>query len=83
MRAKRQELRQLTTGETFDEATVRAKLTEIAAIEAKLMGEQFKIHQETLGVLTPEQKTELQQKREQFQNKWKERREQKAPGAVQ
>ena len=83
MRAKRQEVRQLSMGESFDESLVRQKLTEIAGIEAKLMGEQFRIHQETLGVLTPEQKTQLEQKKEQFKNKWKERREQKAPGAAQ
>ncbi|HET9532573.1 MAG TPA: Spy/CpxP family protein refolding chaperone [Blastocatellia bacterium] len=74
MRAKRQEIRQANQGGTFDEALVRQKLTEIAAIEAKLMAERNRIHQETLAVLTPEQRAKLDQLREQFKNKRNERR---------
>jgi protein CpxP len=69
LRAKRQEIRQSREGGAFDEALVRQKLTEIAAIEAKLMAEQNRIHQEILTVLTPEQKTKLEQMREQFKSK--------------
>jgi periplasmic protein CpxP/Spy len=74
IRAKRQEIRQARTGDAFDEALVTQKLAEIAPLEAKLMGEQFRIHQETLSVLTPEQKTKLEQLRDQMKSRWSERR---------
>src|ERR1041385_2339502 len=58
LRAKRQELRQANEGGTFNEALATQKLTEMASLEAKLMGERFKLHQETLSVLTAEQKAQ-------------------------
>jgi protein CpxP len=69
LRAKRQELRQATAGGTFNEALVTQKLQESAGLQAKLMGEQFKLHQEMLTVLTPEQRTQMEQLREQFKTK--------------
>lgn len=69
LRAKHQELRQATDGGTFNEALVTQKLTEQAGLKAKLMGEQFKLHQEMLTVLTPEQRTQMEQLREQFKTK--------------
>ena len=69
IRAKRQELRQAQEGGTFNESLAAQKLTEMARIEAKLMGEQFRLHQEVLTVLTPEQKTQLEQARAQFKAK--------------
>ena len=72
--AKRQELRQASEGGTFNEALVTQKLTEIAPLEAKLMGEQFRTHQEMLSVLTAEQKTKLEQLRAQQKSNWSERR---------
>src|SRR5215218_11213694 len=61
VRAKRQELRQASEGGTFNEALATQKLTEMASLEAKLMGERAKLHQETLSVLTAEQKAQLEQ----------------------
>ena len=69
LRAKRQELRQASEGGTFNEALATQKLQESASLEAKLMGEQFKMRQEMLAVLTPEQKTQLEQKRAEFKAK--------------
>jgi len=69
LRAKRQELRQANTGTTFNEALATQKLTESASLRAKLMGERFKLRQEMLAVLTPEQKTQMEQKRAEFQQK--------------
>jgi len=66
LRAKRQELRQASEGGTFNEALATQKLTEIAPLEAKLMGERHKLHQEMLSVLTAEQKAQLEQSRAQF-----------------
>src|SRR6476661_5513867 len=66
LRAKRQELRQANEGGTFNEALATQKLTEMASLEAKLMGERFKLHQESLSVLTAEQKAQLEQSKAQF-----------------
>jgi len=66
MRSKRQELRQASEGGTFNEALATQKLTDMASLEAKAMGERFKLHQEMLSVLTPEQKAQLEQQKAQF-----------------
>jgi Spy/CpxP family protein refolding chaperone len=73
LRAKRQELRQGTEGGTFNEALVTQKLQESAVLEAKLMGEQFKMHQEMQTVLTAEQKAQIEQKRAESKAKWGKR----------
>lgn len=69
LRAKRQELRQANEGGTFNEALATQKLQESAGLRAKLMGEQFRMRQQMLAVLTPEQKTQLEQKRAEFKAK--------------
>jgi protein CpxP len=69
LRAKRQELRQASDGGTFNEALATQKLQESASLQAKLMGEQLRMRQEMLAVLTPEQKTQLEQKRAEFKAK--------------
>jgi len=68
LRAKRQELHQANQGGTFNEALTAQNLTESAGLQAKLMGEEFKLRQEMLAVLTPEQKTQLDQMRQQFKD---------------
>jgi periplasmic protein CpxP/Spy len=73
LRAKRQEIRKASEGGAFDEALVRQKLIEIAPLEARLMSLQFRAHQEMLSVLTPEQRTKLEQRREEFKNRRGER----------
>lgn len=74
IRAKRQEIRQASASGTFNEALVTQKLSEIAPLEAKLMGARSRLHQETLSVLTAEQKAKLEQSREQRKSKWAEGR---------
>jgi protein CpxP len=74
LRAKRQELRQANEGGTFNEALATQKLTEMASLEAKLMGERSKLHQEMLSVLTAEQKAQLEQSKAQFKTRRGERR---------
>lgn len=74
LRAKRQEMRQANEGGTFNEALVTQKLIEMAPLEAKLRAERFRLHQEMISVLTPEQKAKFDQSREQFKSKWAERR---------
>ena len=69
LHAKRQELRQASEGGTFNEALATQKLTEMASLQAKLMGERQKLHQETLSVLTAEQKAQLEQSKAQFKGR--------------
>ena len=74
VRAKRQELRQAGEGGTFNEALATQKLTEIAPLEAKLMAERAKQHEQMLSVLTAEQKAQLEQTKAQFKARRGERR---------
>jgi protein CpxP len=83
LRAKRQELRQANDSGTFNEARATQVLTQEADLKARLMGEQFKLRQEMLTVLTPEQRTQVEQLRAQrkargaeFKAKRGERRQQ-------
>jgi protein CpxP len=63
------DVHQANQGGTFNEALVSQKLAQAAPLQAKLMGEEFKIRQEMLGVLTAEQKAKMEQMREQFKSK--------------
>jgi periplasmic protein CpxP/Spy len=74
LRAKRQELRRASEGGTFNEALATQKLTEMAGLQAKLMGARFQLHQQMLTVLTPEQKTQLDQLKAHFKERRGERR---------
>ena len=69
LRAKRQELRQASEGGTFNEALATQKLTEMAGLEAKLMGERLSCTGEILSVLTAEQKAQLEQSKAQFKTR--------------
>ncbi len=78
IRTQMQALHQADQGATFDEALVREKLAQVAPLRAKLMAEEFKIRQEMLSILTPEQKTKLEQSREEFKAKRGERKARKS-----
>jgi Spy/CpxP family protein refolding chaperone len=69
LRAQRQGLRQAGEGGTFNEALATQKLQDSAALQAKLMSEQFRMRQQMLALLTPEQKTQLEQNRAEFKAK--------------
>lgn len=69
LRSKRQDLRQASEGGAFNEAVATQKLTETAGLQARLMGERFKMRQEMQSVLTAEQKTQIEQKRAEFKAK--------------
>ena len=64
LRAKREELRQAEQGTTFNESFAAQKLTEAASIEARLMAERFRMRQESLAVLTAEQRQQIEQRRQ-------------------
>jgi Spy/CpxP family protein refolding chaperone len=74
IKAKRQEIRAASEGGTVNESVITQKLTEIAPLEAKMIAERARIHQESLAVLTAEQKAKLDQMREQAKTRWAERR---------
>lgn len=69
LKAKRQELRKASEGGTFNEVLATQKLTEMASLQARLMASNFRLHQETLSVLTPEQKAQLEQSKAQFKTR--------------
>ncbi|HEX8336995.1 MAG TPA: Spy/CpxP family protein refolding chaperone [Pyrinomonadaceae bacterium] len=77
LRAKRQELRQAESGTTFNEQLAAQKLTEAAGLQARLMAEEFRLRQESLALLTAEQKAQLEQRRQQREQRraqWKAQR---------
>ncbi|HEX7177114.1 MAG TPA: Spy/CpxP family protein refolding chaperone [Pyrinomonadaceae bacterium] len=80
LRAKHDEVRQAGEGNTFNEQLAAQKLTEAAALQAKLMGEEFRMRQESLSVLTAEQKAQMEQKREERRNRRGERRGERRGG---
>jgi len=73
LRAKKEQLRQANQSDTFNEALATQVLTESAALRARLMGERFKMRQEMVALLTPEQRSQLEQMREQHKMKRAER----------
>jgi Spy/CpxP family protein refolding chaperone len=86
LHTKMQALREANKGGAFNEALATQTLTETAPLRAKLMGERFKQRQEMMSVLTPEQKTQLAQMREEWKAKreeWKAKREQQQQSHVQ
>jgi periplasmic protein CpxP/Spy len=74
IREKRQAMRESFANGAFNESLASQRMAEIAPLQAKLMGEQFRIRQESLSVLTAEQKAKLEQSREQFKQRIEERR---------
>jgi protein CpxP len=64
LRASRRELRQARQGGAFNEALVSQKLSEVAPLKAKLMGERIKLREAQMAVLTAEQKAKLNELRE-------------------
>ena len=86
LRAKREELRQAEQGTTFNESFAAQKLTEAASIEARLMAERFRLRQESLSVLTAEQRQQIEQRkqeREQRREQFRGRRGgERRPGGV-
>jgi len=74
LRAKRAELRQAEQGTTFNESFAAQKLTEAASIEARLMAERFRLRQESLAVLTAEQRQQIEQRQQEREQRREQRR---------
>ena len=63
MMAKRGQLGDLVTADTIDEAAIRAKSAEIAAVEADAAVLRAKVHAQVFALLTPEQQAKAKQLR--------------------
>jgi len=70
MGIKHKELREAEKGGNFNEALATQKLSEMAPLQAKLMAERLAVRQESMKVLTAEQKAQLNQTR----TEWKAKR---------
>jgi protein CpxP len=70
-----QGLEAAVTAETFDEATIRSRSTEVAAVEADMAVARARIRAEVLQVLTAEQQTQLKQMQAQMQQQAASRRQ--------
>jgi protein CpxP len=77
IRAKMQTVRQGEQSGAFDEQAATQALTDTAPLKAKLMSEEFKMRQEMLAVLTPDQKAKLDQMRQQWKSGAAQRHAQK------
>ena len=73
--AAHQGLEAAVTAETFDEATIRSRSTEVAAVEADMAVARARIRAEILQVLTPEQQAQLKQMQAQTQQRAASRRQ--------
>lgn len=85
MKALHQSDRNRGNGGSFNEAEVTQRMIAAAPLRAKLMGESFRMRQEMLEVLTPEQRTQLDQRRAERKARWGEmrgRRGDRTDGAV-
>jgi periplasmic protein CpxP/Spy len=67
--AAHQGLEAAVTAETFDEATIRSRSTEVAAVEADMAVARARVRAEVLQVLTSEQQAQLKQMQAQMQQR--------------
>lgn len=74
MRALRGSDRRSDSGATFNEAEATQRMIAAAPLRARMMAESHRMRQEMLAVLTPEQRTQMEQKRAERKARWGERR---------
>ncbi len=72
-RAAHEALHDVITAETVDEALIRQRSAEVAAIEADLAVARARTHAEVWQILTPEQKAQAQAFQAEAKNRMKER----------
>jgi protein CpxP len=73
LRSRQKELRQSFDGDNYNETLAAQKISEMSGLKAKLIGEQLKMKKEILAVFTPEQRTKMEQLKEQFKARHAER----------
>ena len=64
VRVARKALREAAKGDSFDEAKVRAASERVAKAQADVTVERLRVKKQVLAVLTPEQRTKLEQAKE-------------------
>ncbi|MCC7242108.1 MAG: Spy/CpxP family protein refolding chaperone [Acidobacteria bacterium] len=75
LRAAHQGMEALVTADTVDEAAIRAKSAEVAAVQADAAVLRARVHQEVLSLLTAEQQAKVKELRAQAETRMKERAE--------
>jgi protein CpxP len=73
MRTAHQALDTATTADSFDEATVRTRAAEVAAIDADLAVMRARVFNEAYQILTPDQQKQFKQLRAEIQQRMQER----------
>jgi periplasmic protein CpxP/Spy len=73
MRTARQALDGVVTADTVDEAGIRAKAAEVAAVDADAAVLRARVHQEVFSLLTAEQQAKARELRAQMQERMKQR----------
>ena len=68
LRPARLALEAAITADTFDEATIRQKNADVAAVDAELAVIRAQVNAEIVALLTPEQRKLLQDRRDQMAN---------------
>ena len=79
-RTAREALQAAITADTVDEGAIRARSAELASAEADLAVARARLHADITKILTPEQRTELEQnlaRRTERMQEMRERREQR------
>jgi Spy/CpxP family protein refolding chaperone len=77
-RTAREALEEAVTARTFDEATVRSRSAELAAVEVDMAVTRARIFAEVVQILTPEQRTQLDTLRAEMQQMRQTRQERRA-----
>jgi periplasmic protein CpxP/Spy len=80
--AARGALEAAVTSDTFDEATIRSRTSDVAAVEADMAVARARIRAEVLQVLTPEQQAQLKQMQTQIQQRAESRRQHMKQGST-
>jgi Spy/CpxP family protein refolding chaperone len=83
LRTAHESVNTLVTADTIDEAAIRARSGELAAVEADAAVMRARVHQEVFGILTAEQQAKARELRAQMQERTKQRmgnRKERRPG---
>jgi Spy/CpxP family protein refolding chaperone len=73
--AARKALEDAVAADNFDEGTIRARAADLSTVETDMAVMRGRIHSEILQVLTPEQKAQAKQFRQEMQERMKKRME--------
>ena len=81
-RAARRALNEAISGEAFDEATIRQRAADLAAVDADAAVLRARVHQEMFALLTPEQQQKARDLRAEVDKRRQERGEGRQQGRI-